>query len=465
MGMTTRRMFMAGAAGAALAGPRALSAVGSARTLTARASAVQLVPEGNPATTIWSYDGMLPGPVIRLPRGARLERELVNALEVPTTVHWHGIRLPIAMDGVPGISHPAVKPGERFLYDFELRDPGTYWYHPHVRSWEQVARGLSGALVVEETTPPVVDRDEVLLLDDWRLGPDAQIQDSFENMHDRAHAGRIGNWITVNGKGEVSLTAPLHSRLRLRLVNAATARIFSLGVQGLEGWVVALDGHALASPQPLERLSLAPAQRADLIVDVTGGGEDADATAFLVSHERDGDFALVSVTIQGEARGERLGPPAALEQGTVPPLGALGQARRARLVMEGGARGGLAEARLRGETLPIRELAARGKAWAFNGEAGVPDDPLLRASLGETVRVEIENRTRWPHAMHLHGHHFREIASDGTAPGPLRDTLLVRPMTNTEIAFVADNPGDWLFHCHMLAHAAGGMQSWIRVGG
>ncbi|MEM7497209.1 MAG: multicopper oxidase family protein [Pseudomonadota bacterium] len=465
--MTTRRHFLAGAASTGLLACGAGAAgAGRAPTLTAVAHRIQLVPEGNPTTEVWSYDAALPGPVIRLARGATLRRELLNALEVPTTVHWHGIRLPNAMDGVPGISQPAVAPGDRFLYDFTVPDPGTYWYHPHVRSWEQVARGLSGALVVEEEAPPEIDREEVLLLDDWRLGPDAQIEESFDSLHDRAHAGRIGNWITVNGRGEWTLSAGRNARLRLRLVNAATARIFSLGVQGMAGWVVALDGHALEVPQPLERLVLAPAQRADLIVDVIGpdaaeaGGE---ASAFLVSHERDGAFALVSVAIEGEARAERRGPPTPLEPGTVPPLGPLAEARRARLVMEGGAMGGLGSAMLGDEELALRELASRGKVWAFNGQSGVPEAPLLEARQGETVRVAIANRTRWPHAMHLHGHHFREIAEAGAAPGPLRDTLLVRPMAETEIAFVADNPGDWLFHCHMLAHAVGGMQSWIRV--
>jgi FtsP/CotA-like multicopper oxidase with cupredoxin domain len=110
-----------------------------------------------------------------------------------------------------------------------------------------------------------------------------------------------------------------------------------------------------------------------------------------------------------------------------------------------------------------RELAQRGKAWAFNGRADFPDAPLLTASLGETVILRLVNETAWPHAMHLHGHHFRRIGPDG-APGPLRDTTLVSRGETADIAFVADNPGDWLVHCHMLAHAAAGMTTWLRVG-
>ena len=124
--------------------------------------------------------------------------------------------------------------------------------------------------------------------------------------------------------------------------------------------------------------------------------------------------------------------------------------------------GRLAEARLGDETLPIRDLARRGKVWAFNGRADPPEAPLISARLGETVLVEIINDTRWPHAMHLHGHHFRQIRDDGST-GPLRDTLFMAPGRRSTIAFVADNPGAWLLHCHMLEHAAGGMSTWVQV--
>jgi len=110
----------------------------------------------------------------------------------------------------------------------------------------------------------------------------------------------------------------------------------------------------------------------------------------------------------------------------------------------------------------MRELVQAGRVWAFNGIADMPDEPLVSASVGETLRIAMINETAWPHAMHLHGHHFRRIETDGRT-GPLRDTLLVDRNETGEIAFVADNPGDWLLHCHMLEHSAGGMMTWIRV--
>lgn len=123
--------------------------------------------------------------------------------------------------------------------------------------------------------------------------------------------------------------------------------------------------------------------------------------------------------------------------------------------------GGMREAMMSGRRMEMRDLAAAGKVWAFNGIAGMPDRPLLEASRGETVRLTMVNDTAWPHAMHLHGHHFRVLGPNG--PGPLRDTTLMERGETAEIAFVADNPGDWLLHCHMLEHSAGGMMTWLRV--
>ena len=387
-------------------------------------------------------------------------RRFVNGLPQPSTVHWHGVRLDNVMDGVPGLTQPQVEPGTEYLYDFEAPDAGTFWYHSHHRSWEQVARGLYGALVVEGPDEPPVDRDEVLLLDDWRLASDARIQENLGALHDRAHEGRIGNWITVNGDGAWSRRTARYERLRLRLVNAANARIFSIAAKGLEGWLMALDGQPLPKPEPLESLALAPGQRADLVVDVVA--EDA-GEAFLASREREGSFALAAFPVRGSARGIRLAAPPPLPPNPLSPLGNPDRARRLVLRMEGGAMGGLRDAVVEDRRLDIRELTERGKVWALNGRADMPERPLHSARLGESVVLEMINDTAWPHAMHLHGHHFRTLASDGGV-GPLRDTLLLNREEKSVIAFVADNPGKWLLHCHMLEHSDAGMMTWIQVG-
>ena len=364
------------------------------------------------------------------------------------------------MDGVMGMTQSAVTPGTEFLYDFAPKDAGTYWYHPHNRTYEHMARGLYGALIVDEwSDAPEVDRDEALLLDDWRLNDKAQIADGFGNMHDWSHAGRIGNWITVNGASGWSREVPRLTRMRLRIVNSSNARILTLEARGLEGWVVALDGMPLETPQSLDQFALAPAQRADLIVDVIA---DEGEEAIIVSRERAGGYAIASCTVLEAGREARLTKPDALPLNPIPALGSLKTATRAELRMEGGAMGGMRKATMGGQVTGIRDLAAAGKIWDFNGTVDKSDSPLVEASLGETVRIAMTNDTAWTHGMHLNVHHFRLIGREG-ALGPLRDTILMNRGETVEIAFVADNPGDWLLHCQMLEHSASGMMTWLRV--
>lgn len=456
-----RRRDVLGLMGAGVALPAQTLSAATPVTLTARPGMARLAPSDMPQTAIWGYDGAVPGPTIRVRQGERVRVAFQNQLAQPTTIHWHGIRIDNAMDGVPDLTQKLVAPGEDFLYDFVAPDAGTYWYHPHNRTWEQLARGLYGALIVEEAQPPAVDRDLPMLLDDWRLTDTAAIDEaSLGAMHDWAHGGRIGNWITVNGDGEAVLTVQRHERLRLRLCNAANARIFELALKGLTGWVVALDGQPVPPEAVPERMTLGPAQRADLIVDVTA---DEGAEAALAMVEGEGAFAAVLFPVSGMARPAPMPAPAALTPNPVALPGDLAGAERADLVMEGGAMGGMAGATLRGRQMPIRELAQNGMAWAFNGVAGMPDAPLLRVDQGRTVRLRMVNDTAWPHAMHLHGHHFQTVVGE-RATGPLRDTLLVQRGETVEVAFVADNPGNWLLHCHMVEHAAAGMMTWLRVG-
>ncbi|PTV93313.1 multicopper oxidase [Rhodobacter aestuarii] len=279
--MLTRRTFCT-AVSAATVLPAGFAQAKNPALLTAQKGPVQLAPSGYPQTEVWSYDGSLPGPELRLPQGARLTKRLVNALDQPTSIHWHGICIDNAMDGVAGLTQDAVPPGETFDYNFALPDAGTYWYHAHTNSMEQVARGLAGALIVDEPTPPDVDQDVVLMLDDWLIDPQTgQFFADFQNPMMLSHAGRMGNLLGVNGRYDYTLTAHRHERLRLRLINAANARIFTLHAEGLSGWVVALDGMPLVTPQPItDALILAPAQRMDLIVDVTA--EDGAAAGLFI---------------------------------------------------------------------------------------------------------------------------------------------------------------------------------------
>ena len=446
--------------------PRIGVAKPSAFMLEPMEGKAQLAPDDRAETAIWGYGGSVPGPELRIAQGDTVEAVLKNRLAQPTTIHWHGIRIENAMDGVAALTQAPVKPGATFDYRFTVPDAGTYWYQPHNKTWEQMARGLYGPLIVEEAEPPAYDRDLVLMVDDWRLGDDGQIdEDSFGSLRDWSHAGRLGNWPTVNGAPQPDYPVKRNERLRLRILNTANASVLVLRLDGMAAQVVAHDGMP-TPPAPLnETFILAPAQRIDLIADVTG-----DEPALMIAGRE--NFRACSFPVKGDARRAVLTDPVALPPNPLNTELDLKDALATSLTVGGGAMGGMAEARIggfgsayRGEkpiegAIPLRTLAQdHNLVWALNGVAGMPVEPLFRAERGQTCTVKLVNEGRWPHAMHFHGHHFRETA-DGA---PWRDTILLNPRETKEIAFVADNPGRWMLHCHMLEHQAGGMGTWFEV--
>ncbi len=452
-----RRQFLALAAAAATL-PHAHAQNGRARVLRAASARQSLVGPSHPDSAVWAYDGKVPGPELRYRQGGRLRIEVQNALEVDTTVHFHGIRLPNAMDGVPHLTQaPITAKGGRFLYEFDLPDAGTYWYHPHLGSPAQVGRGLYGALVVEETVAPAVDRDLIWVLSDWRLNREARIVDDFGSFMDASHAGRIGNTVTINGANPDALEVRAGERMRLRLINASNARIYGLRFDGHAPWVIALDGHPVEPHQPANnRVVLGPAQRADLILDC-GGTQDRSYPVIDEFYARRA-YRLLDIRYSSAPAYARATPPVPRLAPNRLPEPDLAVAGRHRIVFGGGMMGAMPSQR-----------EHKGLFWTVNGKP-VHDDghrhaPLLTLVRGRSYVLELVNETSWHHPIHLHGHVFRVLSRDGK-PNPLRewrDTVLLDPDSRAEIAFVADNPGDWMFHCHVLEHQATGMMAVVRV--
>ncbi|MEO1747291.1 MAG: multicopper oxidase family protein [Pseudomonadota bacterium] len=453
--MINRRKFIAASVATAIVRPTLASP--SVVPLKASVAPVQLAPEGYDTAELWCFDGRSPGPEIRVAQGGSVVRQFQNNLPEPSSVHWHGLRLENAMDGVPGLTQDVVMRGETFDYNFTAPDAGTYWYHSHNRSWEQMARGLYGPLIVEEPDPLDIDQDVTLVFDDWRLDETGALSGNYGTLHDNAHGGRIGNLVTVNGKMEERLQARSGERLRLRLINSANARIFDLGWQGMTGWIVALDGMPLETPQPAERVILAPAQRADLVVDIV---QSEDPAVIYMAEDGQG-YVLADVAVSAGTRTVRKTSPK-LPPNPVPDLTRAPEGEVVAVLMEGGAMGGMRMATHNGQEVSMQDLVQLGMAWALNGVAGLTDKPLFSSDRNALHRVQFINRTAWPHGMHLHGHHFREVMNDGSL-GPWRDTLLVGRNETRDIALVANNPGKWLLHCHMLGHQAAGMKTWFEV--
>ena len=430
--------------------------------LTAGKSTKKLYREDAPASDLWTYNQSSPGPEIRVKRGERVKVRLINNLEEATSIHWHGIRIDNKMDGVSNLTQKPVQPGETFEYDFVVPDAGTYWYHAHNRSWNQVARGLYGILIVEEDEPEFdADHDLVLVVDDWRLNREGVLDvDSIGNLRDWSHGGRLGNWLTVNSVSNPKFKLNAGEAYRLRFINTANARVFEIDPNRFEAKILAYDGQALPEPSVLEYspLLIGTAQRVDfLVVPKAGSNFDIEEVT------GDKPYPFINFEVVDKKSPILQMPALVLNKLPEPDLA---NTKNYKLHMSGGAMGGGGDIIYKGKKLKDDEYRTTGQVWAFNGVANIADEPFFNIERGKTVTVETFNDTAFTHAMHVHGHHFRIIARGGSKIDegmPWRDTFLVGPGQKTKISFVADNPGKWLFHCHMLEHAAAGMNTWFEV--
>ncbi len=478
--LSRRHLLTALAAGtASLAMPRLMSNPARAAgrndfSLRAAPGRARLVPEPHGETPAWCYNGNVPGPELRVRQGERLRVTVENALAEETTVHWHGLRVPNAMDGVPHLTQRPIGAGETFLYEFDAVDAGTFWYHPHQRSFEQVGRGLYGPLIIEEAEPPRVDREVTWVLDDWRLTQSAEISEDFGNRHDMSHGGRVGNTATINGRVPDEFAVRRGERVRLRLINAANARIFGLDFRGHAPRVIALDGQPVTPHEPPGGLVvLGPAMRADLILDMTG--EPQSRVQVIDRFYQGLEYRLIDLAYDGTTLRDTAPDWSMALPANPLPEPDPGVARRHDVVFNGGMMGGMVMREMGGSMGEGNSSGMGGMMgmmhgdgiWFINGKAaeGHVLDPMLTLERGESHVIAMTNATAWHHPIHLHGHSFRVISRNGapTTHREWQDTVLMAPRERVEIAFVADNPGDWMFHCHILEHQAGGMMGVIRV--
>lgn len=435
--------------------------------LTAAPGRVSLVGDERPQTAVWAYDGKVPGPTLRLRQGESARIIVENRLNEDTTVHCHGIRLPNDMDGVPGLTQKPIKPGESFTYEFTPPDAGTFWYHPHADSLRQLGRGLAGALLIEEREPVAVDRDVLWVLTDWRLTSDAQIASGFGNAMDAGMAGRIGNTVTLNGAISTDERVHAGERVRLRLVNASLARIMALRFVGHRPLVVALDGQPCDPHEPQgDRVLLGPAMRVDVVLDMQG--EPGHRYRVIDDFYEGRSYWLTNLAYEKKppVRANSLDTSLALPAKPLPQPD-LGSAERHELRLQGGMMGG---GMMSGMGMMGMSGMNHRAVWAINGQsmtgdghAGMP--PLLTLQRGKSIVLTIVNETAWWHPMHLHGHSFRILKRNGSSiPHNLwGDTVLVPPKETVEVAFVADNPGDWMIHCHITDHQVTGLMAVIRI--
>ena len=410
-----------------------------------------------------------PGPLIDVVEGTLVRITIENALDEPTTVHWHGLVLPIEMDGVPDMPNPPIASGESFTAEFIARHPALYWYHPHVRSDVQNERGLHGAFVIRPSTPDPVVVERVLVLDDILLTADGAIEGPEEGsshyvtddgelmMTFTGMMGRQGNRLLVNGVVHPRLAARRGSVERWRIVNTANARFFRLALDGHRFVQVGSDAGALAAPRVLDEILLAPSERIDVLV-VVSGAPGAEVALRTLPHDRGHTMAdpepYTVLTLALDDAERRVvvdtlptltSPVPALDEDLVP-----------------------------AHTITMGEELVRGGRVGFslNGELW-PEVTPLSSTVGALETWEIVNDTHMEHPFHLHGTRF-QVTSRGPNEGALvpvverewKDTVVVH--AEETLRFVArfepEFPGHWMFHCHIFEHTEGGMMGMVDVG-
>ncbi len=453
---------------------RSIATAASDYEITPGPGRALLKGEQGPSTNVWTYNARVPGPEVRIRQGQPVRIVVENRLEEDTTVHWHGIRLPNAMDGVPGLTQPPIKPGARFVYEFTPPDAGTFWYHPHANSLQQLGRGLAGPLIVEEATPVQVDRDLLWVLADWRLDSDGNIAPGFGNPMDAAMSGRVGNTVTLNGSVPKDQDVRAGERVRLRLINVSLARIMALRFEGHVPVIVAVDGQPCDPHEPKDgRLLLAPAMRLDLVFDLQG--EPGKRYAVIDDFYDGLAYELTSFAYGSQAPLRKNPPDAPLLLPRNPlPEPDLPNAERHEMVLQGGMpsmKDMMAGGKMQEMGGMPGGMAGHGRAiWAINGTSMTGDGhaempPLVTLKQGRSHFITMRNETAWWHPMHLHGFSFRVLNRNG-APVPHNqwaDTVLLAPKDTVDIAFVADNPGDWMLHCHVTDHQTAGLMTVLRV--
>lgn len=442
---------------------------------------------------MFGFNGQIPGPLLKVKQGSRLPVEFTNRLDLPTTVHWHGIRLENRFDGVPGLTQPPIRPGESYRYELRFPDAGLFWYHPHLREDMTQELGLYGAILVVPEGPPSlapVDQEVVLFLDDIRTQRGGLEPFSREQVR-YTLSGRFGNRFLLNGATDYRLQARPGEVLRFYLINSANTRTFSLSFEGARMKLVGADAGLYGRESFVPQVLLGPAERA--VVDVLF---EQAGTYRLLQTTPHGSTPLGTVAVAGPPADGRAAagffrlqehPDAELEAlraeaGRAPDVSlalaveafGMGGGLGPGMGMMGTAEGGLEPIEWEEDPMMAMMNASSTKAnvrWLLRdrstGRAG--PDLLYPVAAGEVRKIRLFNDPSSAHPMqhpiHLHGQRFLVAARNGVeeANPVWKDTALVPAGETVDILVRFSEPGDWLLHCHISEHLEAGMEAAFRV--
>lgn len=462
---------------------------GNTFTLTAKVSKLQI--DDKTTRDVWTYNGTVPGPQIRVKQAETVKVTLKNELPQPVTIHWHGVPVPNNMDGIPGVTQNAVQPGATFTYQFKADVPGTYWYHSHQDSLNQVDMGLYGSFIVEPTQGLQDNRDYTVLLDEWipnnngmsgmNMGdsnsmPGMNMGGSNSSMPGMNMGGNSNSpnmagmsesemmplmytIYTANGKAG-SAIPPLMvkqgEKVRIRLINAGYIS-HQLHLQGHEFKIVSSDGQPINNPATVndQLLNIAPGERYDIEFVANNPGK-----WLLDEHSKNPGAKDMTIPIVYEgAAGDS--PKADNKQMPLLDITKYGEASKGQFSLN--------QKYNVDYTMDLNTDTSNGEmAFTINGKTFPNTDPI-NVKTGDLVKVKLVNRSpKDIHPMHLHGHFFQVLSKNGqpiTGSPLVKDTLNLLPGEEYVVAFKADNPGDWMFHCHDLGHAAQGMVTEVKYAG
>lgn len=445
---------------------------------------------------LYGYNGQSPGPMIRAARGASVVVRFRNNLDLPSTIHWHGLRHDWRDDGVPHVSQEPVPPGGTHTYHLRFPDAGIYWYHPHVREDIQQELGLYGNILVGRRARAGVrvHREEVLALDDFLVADGDRPMPFGSDTASHVLMGRIGNVLLVNGEPRYQLAVHRGEVVRLYLTNVSNARLFNLRIPGARMKVVGSDLGDFEREAWVESIVMAPAERYIVEVMFPRAGRYALLNSVRWLDHMRGTSALVDDTLGTVVADARPATPdyAAgfsvlrehrdVQRELVPLRVALTRAPDKTLTLGMQLTGVVPSvvAMLTGIAMPVDwndampmmnwALTAREVTWTLRDDSGAVNMGIhWRFRVGDQVKVRLVNDPTVTHAMahpiHFHGQRFVVLSRNGAPNANMawKDTAVLPAGETMDILLDLTNPGTWMMHCHVAEHLGTGMMGMFSV--
>ena len=381
----------------------------------------------------FAYNGQVPGPTIYAKRGDRITVELKNELETATTLHWHGLHVPIEMDGVTWQRDP-ILPGESFTYSFVLDQVGTYWYHPHFDTERMMDLGLYGAIVIEEPSDPPVTEDLILVFDSW-----AENESKVDIMHHGSIDGKIRHW-TINGLDSPTLQVSGGDIIRARILNVSNGGFLHLQWPEME--IIATDQGLLPALETPESVVLAPGDRIEAIWRIGDTGFELSALPYSVfGGVAFGDNQTLMTVEVSEPQSQPTLPGFSFSELEPTP-----------------------DPGFTHVTYVLHGNAVLGN-WLINSET-FPEVTIHQVASDQAAIIEVRNLSGAEHPFHLHGYGFEVLSRNGVPPAmkTVEDTINLKIYDTVRLRIDGTNPGDWMAHCHILSHQEEGMMTVLRVG-